>query len=301
MSFDLDFYQTEDQNLLSNEARKYFESNPLFEISDTEDGGFQAWYQNESTGVYFSFEENMPDEEEDEDIEYDITKGYIKTNISFNINYTRPTYFALEAMPIVTEFAQIVDLITFDPQADKIITSDTLEPDFLIQSWLKGNQFSVEVIRGEGAYIPYVPQEKTNYVWKFNTVVDKLQEDLGYNYFVPKIFFLKKDEDSAVLTATTWPECIPQVLPKCDYIIISQRHRGFLKFIRKKQTDILKSEQVRDEMKDYLQIFDGPVEDLLILHPEQQAGAKTIFDSMESDPYEGYEVISSDSIVDIEG
>jgi hypothetical protein len=83
MSYDL-FFLTPSMESSSAEFNRYFAQRPNFSMKDR-----QAWYQNDDTGVYFSFEH----------VEHgDEPAGYW---VQFNINYARPRFFALEALPEV--------------------------------------------------------------------------------------------------------------------------------------------------------------------------------------------------------
>ena len=71
----------------SGEFIRYFAERPNFSMKNG-----QAWYQNEDTGVYFSFE---------------LAEGGDETPrcwVQFIINYARPRFFALEALPHVESF-----------------------------------------------------------------------------------------------------------------------------------------------------------------------------------------------------
>jgi hypothetical protein len=83
----------------SSEFNQYFAERPNFSI---EKG--QAWYRNEDTGVYFSFELAEGGDEAP------------RCWVQFNINYARPGFFALEALPRVESFVSKFGLSVHDPQ-----------------------------------------------------------------------------------------------------------------------------------------------------------------------------------------
>lgn len=60
----------------------------------------QAFYEHNSTGVYFSFDCNDSPAEDKDGLDY---------NVSFTINYYRPHYFALEAEPEVRAYVDHFD------------------------------------------------------------------------------------------------------------------------------------------------------------------------------------------------
>ena len=86
MSFDL-YFSCDDNCIPSiSELKHYFAALPFFQIKDVEDG-VDFWYHNEVTGVYAHF-----------------SRG--SSELAFNINYNRPSFFAYETMPLWPEYPE---------------------------------------------------------------------------------------------------------------------------------------------------------------------------------------------------
>ena len=100
MSYDL-FLQCHDDSYDRGQFLEYFRAREWCKIQ-----GSQAWYQNEDTGAYFSFELSEPSETEEPP----------QLPISLNVNFFRPSYFIAEVETEVTALVHQFDMIVFDPQ-----------------------------------------------------------------------------------------------------------------------------------------------------------------------------------------
>ena len=92
MSYDL-FFRPRHGILEAQQFAAYFARRKHYELN-----GKQAWYENEDTGVGFSFDLEDPLDESDDD----------PFPIAMNINFFRPSYFILEAEPEVTTLCVIL-------------------------------------------------------------------------------------------------------------------------------------------------------------------------------------------------
>ncbi|MGA7187549.1 MAG: hypothetical protein WBY66_03520, partial [Candidatus Acidiferrales bacterium] len=133
MSFDLHFCWRKVERINFEEVKSWALQQKCFSCKHA-----QLWYANPQTGVYFSFNFEAPESPEDAPR---ITGGYFDSGLSFNLNYNRPSYFGLEALPVVETLAARFALSVFDPQAvgdePKLLTD--VRSESLVQSWLKHN------------------------------------------------------------------------------------------------------------------------------------------------------------------
>jgi len=79
------------------------------------------WYENPSTGVYFSLDFDPQGAVSPEDSP--IPSNCFDSGLSFNLNFNRPSFFGYEAMPFVVELANhfglyVVDNETFHQSLD---------------------------------------------------------------------------------------------------------------------------------------------------------------------------------------
>src|ERR1700724_1994964 len=102
MSYDLYFKAHGQHNLPGTETfAAYFRNRKNYQVSPN-----QAVYQNETTGVYFSFDFGEPESGDLHD--------YLP--VVFNINFFRPHIFGMEAEPELGAFVTEFGLTVFDPQ-----------------------------------------------------------------------------------------------------------------------------------------------------------------------------------------
>ena len=151
MSYDL-YFKPRSGELSQDRFLRYFQNRPLYVVQNQ-----QAWYQDEDTGVYFSFEMRAPDEGEEDDP----AAAY---PVSFNMNFFRPSFFALEAEPELSRVVSDLDLVVLDPQNDGM-GEGNFDPARFVSGWRKGNEFGYSAILRE-------PSGQTNIV---SMPTDKLE------------------------------------------------------------------------------------------------------------------------------
>jgi hypothetical protein len=201
---------------------EYFKSRTHYECADD-----QSWYRNEDTGVYFVFEysdtvtTNAPDLED----------GASSYQLSFNINYCRPSFFGTEAEPELNAFIERFDLLVDDPQIDGMGVGEYDTAKFLY-GWSKGNELGYQaVMQGGGAKTIFTaPTSELERIWRWNLERRRLQTQIGEGCFVPRIFFLELE--GAAKSAVVWPDAIPLLLPRVDYLFVDRQDLAPRRFFR---------------------------------------------------------------------
>ncbi len=284
MSFDLNFYRKENNKVKINEMVEFLNTIPMLE-SKTED---QIVYENEATGVFCLFEiYEMGENEDDEEMDFGDLKD---TSLCFNINYVRPNFFGIESFEIVDKFIEKFDLFVLDPQAEG--EPIKYKKGELLKSWIKSNEKISKSYFKEWE-LNYLDIEKSNYSWKFCYNKNVLQEKLTEEYFVPNIFYLNKNGTENVETLCVWPEHIPFVLPKVDFVLIQKRIKKLFRI--KEESGLVKYETIIEQLGEYFENEN----DYKIVHPKNEEKIKPIFNSIEiSTTIEKYgKGISVDKIV----
>jgi hypothetical protein len=221
MSYDL-YLKPRNGRLDAGEFQAYFRDRRNYDCD-----GNTAVYHCNDTGVYFSFEfdENTPN-----------VSGY---PITFNINYVRPSFFALEAEPQLSALISTFDLMVHDPQMNGMGTDD-YSPEKFIEGWRRGNQFGYESVFDEPSSrrdVHHLPVEKLTKVWKWNSTRSQLQTTVGQGKYVPLVFFL--NVDNKTVTASVWPDGIPIITPKVDYFFVARQDLAPRSLFSKKHDTIL--------------------------------------------------------------
>lgn len=203
MSYDL-FFRPKSGKFSKEQFESYFDGREGYTIEGT-----QAWYQNEATGVYFVFE--FQAQEDDEDDYFPVV---------FNMNYFRPTFFVKEAEPEVLEFVSKFDLEVEDPQINGMGSGDFDRNKFR-SGWLHGNEFGYQSILKDHPKVFSLPTKTLEDAWAWNMNKGSLQKQVTEDVFVPTIMFLKYE--GKVVTACVWPDAIPSILPPVDILLIGRK------------------------------------------------------------------------------
>jgi hypothetical protein len=223
MSYDL-YFKPRNGSFTEEGFHLYFRERPNYKCE-----GSQAWYGNEDTGVYFVFElqTEQPVEEDDEPMEH--------FPIALNINYLRPSYFIFEAEPEVTAFVKHFDLLVSDPQMEGMGDGE-YNAEKLLSGWNCGNEFGyTSILRDENnrSGISHLPTERLYNAWRWNLFRSQVQARVGESKFVPRIMFM--NIDGSTVTAAVWPDGIPVVVTKVDYLCVPRKELAPTKLFRKKE------------------------------------------------------------------
>jgi hypothetical protein len=181
--------------------REWFDGRRNYQLKET-----QAFYENETTGVYFSF---------------DFREG----SLAFNLNYYRPSFFGLEAeievTALVDEFKPKID----DPQSEGM-GEGPYSPEGFLRGWNAGNRFAHQAIGPRDSQPKLtLPTQTLHDVWRWNYAREDYQERLGtvdmVTSYVPTIWFLTRpSEPQRVITAAVWGEAMPFAMPELDALLI---------------------------------------------------------------------------------
>jgi hypothetical protein len=250
MSFDLYFYKRKDSQQTEEQLAEYLTKNLPHNISDHP----RQWhYENPATGVYFLIDWNDPEDEPDRIEIFDNFQDFKYLNFSFSINFFRPRFFGLEIFPIVEKFISDLDLFVLDSQ-------DETDPDnprkFLVgyfqEQWIRHND-RVTIDQFTELNFEYLPVDKSNYLWWFQSHREEFQNSLTEDIFVPGYFVLKNKEDRQLYTACIWPQHISIILPPVDFLIVQKEYKKLFKKVEESGLtpyDTILSE-FADDFEDY--------------------------------------------------
>ncbi len=206
MSYDLFFTEPK---ITLKQFLDYFSDRNHYRVENS-----QACYENEDTGVYFSFE--YSDEQEGDP---EAPNG----NVSFNLNFFRPHYFALEAEPEVQSVVNHFGFKIFDPQFNGMDEGPYSRDGFLT-GWNHGNEFGYSAMLNSEKPLEIIHSrsgDELESIWKWNYAREKNQNTFGESVFVPKIMFLQIDGN--IMSVAVWPDAIPALIPKVDALLIPRQ------------------------------------------------------------------------------
>lgn len=271
MSYDLYFYKRKNTNLTANEIAEFLKVNLNLKSEISE----QWLGENVHTEAYFSFEK---DEIENDGESFEIIEefpDFDNTAFNFNLNYFRPDFFGQYAFEFVDKFVEELNLYVLNPQSltepDKPIKPKKNE---LYENWSKINsRYSAEFSKKHD--LNFFPLEKSNEFYNYNKIISKLQEKLGDNYYVPKIYLFKRKLDGKIITISTWTQHIPNVFPAVDYFLLSKKYKKFFKTIE--ENGLISSEKFYKRFGHLLD--DLEFKNCKIICPQNAEKASALFNS----------------------
>jgi hypothetical protein len=218
MSYDLYFTKPE---IKKDQFEGYFGERANYTLNNG-----QAWYENGDTGVYFSFEysDEPPDDPE-----------FPEGRVSFNLNFYRPHFFALEAEPELRAFVDRFQFTIFDPQNEGMGES-AYNADGFFRGWSHGNEFGYRALLKKENTPDVVhtrSKDELESIWKWNFTRYQIQNKLGEDVFVPKIFFILVDGN--LNSAVIWPDAISTLIPVVDALVIPRKETAPRRFLKRRE------------------------------------------------------------------
>ena len=237
MSYDLFFrFRPGALHASASEILDFFKSRPGYECSET-----QAWYSNETTGVYFSFEieERGTAEEAGEQFDEEAPPpDPDAAPVSFNINYYRPHFFGLEAEPELTLFVKLFDLLVSDPQVSGMGDGE-YTPEGFLAGWNAGNvvgyRAAAASIEDEKPHL--LPTAVLERIWRWNYTRPNRAEALGDETYVPRIFHFQKD--GQLQSGIVWGDAMPILIPRVDLILAPREKLAPRRFFKAQEDKVL--------------------------------------------------------------
>lgn len=213
MSYDLYFLPGEGSALSRRDFLTFFEARENYSILGGADP--QASYENENTGVTFSFEWSEGDQ--DEDVE-EFLRG---PHAAFNLNFYRPDFFSLEALPELEAFVLAFGGRVHDPQTSGM-GDGVFSKDGFLNGWRAGNSKAHQVFISRSDQQPLaVPKSINELSWCWNFGKEALQQALGEDSFVPRVFYFLLENERELKRGVVWTDGIPMVLPsEIDVLVL---------------------------------------------------------------------------------
>jgi hypothetical protein len=267
VSYDLYFCSRERREPFFDDVIAWSGKYPPFKkTSDT-----QLFYENEDTRAYFTIEQSSTDDTN----ELDTPTGMSATGLSFNVNYVRPTFFALEAMPVAESLAREFDLTMLDPQGEG---TGAFSADQLTVSWSKSNRWAISAVaERDPASLFYLSPDRATGFWRYMSNYPALTKELESDgVFVPRQSLIAQKNSQRAGTALVWTQGIQLVIPQTDWIFVV-----YPKSFWRREDKILcfSSETVLAPMEQYLREYDRR-RGLRILPPENRDKADKILKNL---------------------
>jgi len=260
----------------------------------------QWMYENPQTGVCFLAELDVGDEADPP----------LKDQCPFlviNLNYARPTFFALEAMPVATEIARSLGLQMWDtqgPSDDPVIRQSTPE---LIESWCHNNEFAVRALVadgsapiGAGSVKSVATLEQMTYWWRYAQMQPEIDEKLKTeDVFTPQIILVRARGGTNAERLVCWADCISTVIPETELLLIRRRRPGLLGLGTRQEDGVVKFSEMYDILGDALVRQTDPLPHYIYRQHELSKEVKQAIAQLRLVPFDSYEGLLPESIVDV--
>ena len=214
MKYEL-FFKSADDGFNLEAFQNYFDGLDHYNVE-----GFQAFYSNEDTGVYFVFSYLHEDGKGSYNVR---SEGVYR--ISLNLDYCVPAFFANEALYEVEALMNGAAMTMYDPQPDGVGLKG-YDPEIMFESWIHQNeeamkQWAIEsALNGDNDEPIVAPYEWLHRVWLWNYTKVRMQQKLGDDIYVPAIKFLTDGE--MVKVGVIWPDGKSIAIPKVDLVIVAR-------------------------------------------------------------------------------
>ena len=271
MSYDLYFYKRKNSDLTESQIAEYLTNN----LTSTSESNTQWFVEDEDTETYFSFDQNEPETDEESIELFENFPDFDNTHFTFNLNYLRPDFFGQFAFEFVDKFIKDLDLFVLNPQS-------TTDPDNplkpkekeLYENWSETNSRNSANFFNEYG-LEFYPLEKSNDFYNYNHNKAILQEKLGDNYYVPKLYLFKRKSDGQIVTICTWTEHIPNVFPPADYFLLTKKYKKLFRTVE--EVGIISAETFKNRFGSFLDNFE--FKNCKIIQPDKAEKVKDIFNS----------------------
>lgn len=243
MSFDLYFFNTDGRSLEPDTLAGWAAGQPHMTVHRRDEGVY-ILYENIDTGVAFPIDYQY-DGHFGEDVP--LPERYADSGLAISLNYLRPAFFAYETMPVVARLADAFDLLVSDAQAgdDRPRKCDAGR---LIASWIDSNDRAIPALSKElsESDVYYLPRQKAEGLWSFNFHKAAHQSTAGSGVFVPNIFIFAPPGSRECVTAITWTESLPTLVPPVDHIIMAREDKRLFGLRHEESVDIFPAETLMD-------------------------------------------------------
>lgn len=216
MSYDLSFaVPKERQPPSDSEVAAYFAKHRAYGIEGT-----AARYFNENTGTYFAFEWGVRPLLTDPEL---AKRGLRPTGISFELNYARPHFFALEAAIELEALVGELGLSVDDPQSGGMGIGP-FDSEVFVRAWHKGNQGTLDILvssiydrGGKAEELNLLPMPDLDRSWNWNYRLPLFAQ--RPDHVAPRVRFFRHAK-GYIRSFVPWSDAKPIALPSVDCVLL---------------------------------------------------------------------------------
>jgi hypothetical protein len=280
MSYDLFFYLRKGELLDADRLARWAEGYPPFTVHRHGAGAMDLDYANEQTETGFALSLNEP--ANPSEIAGRSFAEFEDAGLSFNINFSRPSYFIEEAVLVLEALTRTFALLVVDPQADDTqregYAPHAFDGDRVKKAWRAGNAASTHAFAKMSGEPPlHIPAEKLTGWWRYTFHRQGLQERLGEGIFVPGIHLFYHVERKSPVMAMAWTDNIPTVFPPVDLVVLVRQRKKAFGLFKKLESGYVEAESFLKKVEAHLKPVEGEVDNLKYLPLENVEKTSAVF------------------------
>jgi hypothetical protein len=228
VSHNLVFYQPESESPPGRERVLEALDRLPHTIRHGEAGDYQCLYHNPATGVEFTLEYLDPTRAEEDEVDHRTFPGTRTVGLLARVDYLRPCFFGLEAVPWIAHVADELGLLIFDAHDGAGGRDGPARPEVpaLIGSWDEANERATRMLRrDERIEMAFGEREMLDAWWRYRMALPDLEAHYGDAAALP-VPELRRHADGTVTTAVEWTYPEATVLPTdIRTLVITRRRR----------------------------------------------------------------------------
>ncbi len=280
MSYDLFFYLRKGKSLDADRLARWAEGHPPFAVHRHGAGAMDLEYANEHTETGFAL--SMSEPASPSEIAGRSYAEFEDAGLSFNINFSRPSYFIEEAVLVLEDLTRTFSLLVVDPQADDTrvegYAPHAFDGDRVKKAWMAGNAASTRAFaRMSGEPPVYLPSEKLIGWWRYTFNRQSLEEKLGEGVFVPGLHLFYHTERKSPVLAMAWTDNIPTLFPTVDLVVLVRQRKKAFGLLKKLESGYVEAEPFLKKIEAHLKSVESEAGDLKHLPPENVTQTQEIF------------------------
>ncbi len=251
-----ELHLTGDKDLPVDEVMRWLKNRSDTAVIDSNSAGLIV-YRNPDTGVVAGFEVERRD-------------------LRVRVPWLRPMFFGREAMSLVVDLGQKLDLR---------LPSSASTVQQLVELWERGN---VDAVRRSHQPLPYMSRQRSDRWWLYQSRKDDLHRRLGEAVFVPTLVAVApRSRTEDLRLHITWADATPLLLPGCDLVTLLEGRRPSEFKIR----GTAAYEDVRKALEPYLEPMSVEgLGTLSLLTPKRAKEARAVFLELPTRAFDHVEV-----------
>jgi len=288
MDFILRFCRQGPKAVNFGDLTEWAKEKTFFSMPTQNKPGYSLVYRNPDTEVTFEIRRAFSDKPL-----MSLPDGYLDAEISFSIAKRRPSFFAYEAMPIVTDLMERFSLSLLNEpngsaiQAGADSSPETCFADDLVVAWKKANQTAVAAYCAAGNKTAYMQEARATAMWRYMKDRQRFRKEFGQGIHVPKILALQAPAGD-VVRAISWPKCIPVLFADAELVVMNRLRRRLLGLIPRVEVGYVDAGKLQRKIAPFLVLYGlGMLQRLLLNHEikEVQHAYRTVALAGDLDEY----------------